>query len=41
MERIESLTVKCHDMIVGTLTLSADRKNCAFEYLLFYDIEEK
>ncbi len=32
MERIDELTVKCHGRSVGTLTLSADRKTCAFEY---------
>ena len=32
MEKIDSLTVKYHDRKVGTLTLSADRKTCVFEY---------
>ena len=32
MEKIDSLTVKYHDRNVGTLTLSADRKTCVFEY---------
>ena len=32
MEKIDSLTVKYHNRRVGTLTLSADKKTCAFEY---------
>lgn len=32
MEKIDSLTVKFHNRKVGTLTLSTDKKTCAFEY---------
>ena len=32
MEKIDTLNVKYHDRKVGTLTLSADRKTCVFEY---------
>lgn len=32
MEKVETLWVKYHDESVGTLTLTADKKQCVFEY---------
>lgn len=32
MKKIESLQVKFHNKKVGTLTLTADKKCCVFEY---------
>lgn len=32
MEKIEKLTVGCHDMEVGTLSLTPDNRLCTFEY---------
>lgn len=32
MEKVEKLWVKYHDVLVGTLSLSADKKCCVFEY---------
>ncbi len=32
MKQIDSLLVKYHNQLVGTLSLSADKKRCAFEY---------
>jgi serine/threonine-protein kinase HipA len=32
MNRIDKLTVKYHDTIVGTLSLTPDNRTCAFEY---------
>ena len=32
MEKVEKLWVKYHDELVGTLSLAADQKRCAFEY---------
>ena len=32
MIKIDRLTVKYHDRVVGTLSLTPDNKLCAFEY---------
>lgn len=32
MMKIEKLTVKYHDVLVGTLSLTPDDRLCAFEY---------
>ncbi len=41
MKKIESLQVKFHNRKVGTLTLTADKKCCVFEYAQFKQKQRK